>query len=67
MLTADAPFSRPALATYPGPVKAMLPIPEGNAVLCGLSFGYPEMDARINSTAAKMGREPVEVFASITS
>ena len=55
------------MATYPGPVKAMLPIPEGNAVLCGLSFGYPEMDARINSTAAKMGREPVEVFASITS
>lgn len=56
-----------ALATYPGPVKAMLPIPEGNAILCGLSFGYPDMDAQINSTAAKMGREPVEVFASITS
>ncbi len=56
-----------ALATYPGPVKAMLPIPEENAILCGLSFGYPDMDAQINSPAAKMGRESVDVFASITS
>ena len=55
------------LATYPGPVKAMLPIPEENAILCGLSFGYPDMDAQINSPAAKMGRESVDVFASITS
>ncbi len=55
-----------ALATYPGPVKAMLPIPEGNAILCGLSFGYPDMDAQINSNAAKMDREPVDVFASFT-
>lgn len=54
-----------ALATYPGPVKKMLPIPEENAILCGLSFGYPDMDAQINS--AKMGREPFESFASITS
>ena len=56
-----------ALATYPGPVKAMLPIPEENAILCGLSFGYPDMDAQINSAAAKMSREPVDVFASFTS
>ena len=56
-----------ALATYPGPVKAMLPIPEGNAILCGLSFGYPDMDAQINSAAARMDREPVDVFASFTS
>ena len=55
-----------ALATFPEPVKAMLPIPEGNAILCGLSFGYPDMDAQINSEAAKMGREPIEVFSSIT-
>ncbi len=55
-----------ALATYPEPVKAMLPIPEGNAILCGLSFGYPDMDAQINSDAAKMDREPIDVFASIT-
>ena len=56
-----------ALATYPGPVKAMLPVPEENAILCGLSFGYPDLDAQINSAAAKMDREPVDVFASITS
>ena len=55
-----------ALASYPDPVKAMLPIPENNAILCGLSFGYPDMDAQINSPAAKMGREPVDVFASFT-
>lgn len=55
-----------ALATYPGPVKKILPIPEGNAILCGLSFGYPDMEAQINSSAAKMGREPFEVIASIT-
>jgi len=52
-----------ALATYPGPVKKRLPIPEENAILCGLSFGYPDYDAQINS--AKMGREPFEAFASI--
>ena len=43
------------------------PIPEENAILCGLSFGYPDMDAQINSQAAKMGREAVDVFASFTS
>lgn len=56
-----------ALATYPNPVKAMLPVPEENAILCGLSFGYPDTDAQINSAQAKMGREPVENFSSITS
>ncbi len=56
-----------ALATYPGPVKTMLPIPQENAILCGLSFGYPDLDVQINSAAAKMDREPVDVFASITS
>lgn len=56
-----------ALATFPGPVKAMLPIPEGNAILCGLSFGYPDMNAQINSDAAKMDRESIDVFSSITS
>ena len=55
-----------ALAAYPGPVKAMLPIPEGNAILCGLSFGYPDLDAQINSDAAKMDRETVDTFASFT-
>lgn len=56
-----------ALAAYPEPVKALLPIPEGNAILCGLSFGYPDLDNQLNSDAAKMPREPFEVVASITS
>jgi len=55
-----------ALAAYPDPVKAMLPIPKDNAILCGLSFGYPDMEAQINSAAAKMSREDVDVFASFT-
>lgn len=54
-----------ALATYPGPVKAMLPIPDENVILCGLSFGYPDHTAQINSEAAKMDREPIESFASL--
>ena len=54
-----------ALATYPGPVKRLLPIPEDNAILCGFSFGYPDYKAKINS--AKMGREPFDSFASIIS
>ena len=56
-----------ALAAYPGPVRQALPIPEGNAIMCGLSFGYPDWEAQINSPAAKMSRELVENFASITS
>ena len=54
-----------ALATYPGPVKRLLPIPEENAILCGVSFGYPVFEAQINS--AKMEREPFDTFASISS
>ncbi|MEM1231361.1 MAG: nitroreductase [Pseudomonadota bacterium] len=56
-----------ALAAYPGPVKALLPIPEENAILCGLSFGYPDQDAVVNSEASKMDRESVDTFASFTS
>ena len=54
-----------ALATYPGPVKSLLPIPEENAILCGVSFGYPDYDAQINR--AKMEREPFESFAGVFS
>ena len=54
-----------ALAAYPGPPKRLLPIPEGNAILCGLSFGYADEEAQINT--ARMDREPFEAFASISS
>lgn len=56
-----------ALAAYPGPVREILPIPQDHAILCGLSFGYPDMDAQINSDDAKMDREAVDTFASFTA
>ena len=54
-----------ALAAYPGPVRRIAQVPEGNAILCGVSFGYAEEGARINDV--RMDREPVEVISSMTS
>ena len=54
-----------ALAAYPEPVKEIAGIPEGNAILCGLSFGYEDESAAANS--ARMDREPFETIARITS
>ncbi|MEM6999301.1 MAG: nitroreductase [Pseudomonadota bacterium] len=54
-----------ALAAYPGPVRKIASIPEGNAILCGVSFGYPDEGAKINEV--RMTREPLDVFCSITS
>ena len=54
-----------ALAAYPGPVRRIAKVPEGNAILCGLSFGYADEDAQINQV--RMDREPLEVISSITS
>ncbi len=54
-----------ALGSYPGPVREIAAIPEGNAILCGLSFGYADTDAKINEV--RMDREPVEVISSFTS
>lgn len=51
-----------ALAAYPDPVRRIAEIPEDNAIMCGLSFGYPDVDAQINQ--AKMDREPVATVAS---
>ncbi len=51
-----------ALAAYPGPVKRIAHVPEGNAILCGLSFGYADEEARINET--RMDREPLDTVAS---
>jgi len=56
-----------ALAAFPGPVRAMLPIPEGNAILCGLSFGYADTEAAANSDLSKMDREAVDTFSSFTT
>lgn len=51
-----------ALAAFPTVVKKYVHIPEGNAILCGLSFGYKEEGAKINS--AKMDRVSLEEMAS---
>ena len=54
-----------ALASYPGPVRRIADVPEGNAILCGLSFGYADDKATANE--ARMDREPLETVASFTS
>jgi nitroreductase len=54
-----------ALAAYPGPVRRIAQVPDGNAIMCGISFGYPDTDAKINEV--RMNREPLEVMSSITS
>ena len=52
-----------ALASYPGPVYEMADIPEGNAILFGLSFGYAEDGAQINNVI--MDREPATSFSQL--
>lgn len=54
-----------SLAGYPDPVKAIAPIPEDNEILFGLSFGYEDTNAHINTV--RMTREPLDVVASFTS
>ncbi len=54
-----------ALAAYPGPVKEIAGIPEGNAIICGMSFGYADDDEPANQ--ARMTREPFDVVARLTS
>ena len=54
-----------ALGSYPGPARKIADIPEGNAILCGVSFGYADTGAQIN--AVRMDRESVENISSFTS
>ena len=54
-----------ALAGYPGPVREIAEVPEDNEILCGMSFGYEDPDAHINTV--RMPREPLETIASFTS
>ena len=54
-----------ALAAFPDPVREIADIPEDNAIMCGLSFGYEDPDAPAN--AARMDREPLETITSFTS
>ena len=39
-----------ALAMYPDPIHKIAEIPEGNGVICGISFGYADETAKINET-----------------
>ena len=54
-----------ALAAFPTQVKEIASIPEGNAIMCGMSFGYEAPDEQINTV--RMPREPLETVASFTS
>jgi len=54
-----------ALAYYPEPAYAMLDIPEENAIICGVSFGYEDCKATINQV--RMPREPLENFVSFSN
>jgi nitroreductase len=54
-----------ALAAFPGPVRRIAKVPQGNAILCGLSFGYPDPEAQINQV--HMSRESVATISTITS
>ena len=51
-----------ALASFPDVVRKYVHVPEENAIMCGLSFGYKEADAQINS--AKMPRVSLDEMAS---
>ena len=46
-----------ALAAFPEPVKAITPIPEGNELIVGLSFGYEAVGEQINKVT--MERAPL--------
>lgn len=39
-----------ALGQFPDPVKEMLNIPEDTGILFGMSFGYPDKEAKVNTT-----------------
>ena len=54
-----------ALGNYPAPVRANVEIPEENGILFGLSFGYEDVGAHINTV--RMPREPLESMISFAN
>jgi len=54
-----------ALAQYPDTVREVASIPEQNGIVFGLSFGYEDPDALINTV--RMPREPLEAVTSFVS
>lgn len=53
-----------ALASYPDTVRRFVELPAENNILCGMSFGYEDPDAHINTI--RMPREPLDLVASFT-
>lgn len=54
-----------SLAGYPDAVREVADVPEDNAIMFGLSFGYEDPDAHINTV--RMDRASLEEIASFTS
>ena len=54
-----------ALAFFPDPVREIAGIPDDMGIICGLSFGYVDEDARINT--ARMPRAPVDDCVTFVS
>ncbi len=54
-----------ALAFFPDPVREIAGIPEDMGIICGLSFGYADDDAVINT--ARMTRAPLGDCVSFVS
>lgn len=54
-----------SLAAHPGPVHEIAEIPDGYGIVCGMSFGYPDPEARINQH--RTDREPLEAVVSFHS
>jgi len=53
-----------SLAGYPGPVRAIADIPDQNEIIFGLSFGFEDPDAHINTV--RMTRASLDEIASFT-
>jgi len=51
-----------ALAAFPDVVRKFADIPDGNAIMCGVSFGYEQEGERINTV-----RMPREDLANMSS
>ena len=54
-----------SLAGYPDAVRAVAEIPEDNEILFGLSFGYEDQDAHINTV--RMSRASLDEIASFVT
>ncbi|MGH1493477.1 MAG: nitroreductase [Acidimicrobiales bacterium] len=54
-----------ALANYPDTVREVAKLPEENGIVFGMSFGYEDPDALINTV--RMPRESLDDMASFTS